>query len=319
MHTIRLYGIIQQKGDELMDTFRMKCFIAAAETGSLTKAAEKMNMTQPAISFQIREMEKETELTLFKRDRNGVTLTEAGKVMKDGCINLLDSYDSILKQARLGSNGKNMLRIGYHGPIDWAGVHSFLASFSEKYPNIEVVVLQQQWRELASYLEMGALDVAFLATEELSDHKKLDSMGLFREDTCFAISPRHRLSAQSSALPEDIRDETILMNDHVSASMTATINKLIDSGIPLHHFRFFDQMDITLAMAASQQGIAAIPCSFIIENPALRYVVYDTEKAWMSYSLAWLAETDNEAVRIFRHEVERANWPFVSKGQALPA
>ena len=296
-----------------MDTFRLKCFLAAAETRSLTKAAEKMNMTQPAISFQIREMEKETELTLFERDRTGVTLTEAGKVMRDGCINLLESYDSIVKQAKLRSNGKNMLRIGYHGPIDWAGVHTFLALFSENYPTIDVVVLQQQWRELANYLEMGALDVAFLATEELSDHRKLDSMMLFREDTCFAISPKHPLSAKTSVSPEDIKEETVLMNDHTSASMTETINKLLASGIPHQHFRFFDQMDITLAMAASQQGIAAIPCSFIIENPALRYVIYDTEKTWMSYSLAWLAGTDNEAIRIFRHEVSNANWPFANK------
>lgn len=295
-----------------MDFFRMKCFLAAAEAGSLTKAAEKMNMTQPAISFQIREMEKETGLALFDRDRNGVSLTEAGKIMRDGCVAILESYRRVVELAKEKSDGKNILRIGYHGPIDWAGVHSFLAAFSQKYPNVSVVVLQQQWRELANYLEMGALDVAFLATEELTEHKKLDSMTLFREDTCFALSPKHTLSVQPSVKPEEIMNETILMNNHPSASMTATINKLIASGIPYHHFRFFDQMDVTLAMAASQQGIAAIPCSFIIQNPALRYVLYDTDKTWMSYSLAWVTDAENPTVRTFCREVSAASWPFLA-------
>ena len=66
-----------------MDFYRIECFLAAAETGSMTKAADTMCITQPAMSFQIREMEKELQLKLFDRDHLGIHLTEAGKIMQD--------------------------------------------------------------------------------------------------------------------------------------------------------------------------------------------------------------------------------------------
>ncbi len=64
-----------------MDFYRIECFLAAAETGSMTKAAEKMCVTQPSMSFQIRELERELQIPLFERDYRGIRLTEAGSLL----------------------------------------------------------------------------------------------------------------------------------------------------------------------------------------------------------------------------------------------
>ena len=82
-----------------MDFYRIECFLAAAETGSMTKAAEKMCVTQPAISFQIRELERELQITLFSRESNGIRLTEAGKIMQTGFLHMMDRYDGQLPPA----------------------------------------------------------------------------------------------------------------------------------------------------------------------------------------------------------------------------
>ena len=141
-----------------MDFYRIECFLAAAETGSMTKAAEKMCVTQPSMSFQIRELERELQIPLFERDYRGIRLTEAGRILQTGFARILDSYRKLVDNALACAYGKLRLTIGFHGFINWAGVHSFIADFSDRHPEIDVIVMQQQWKELADYLEVGALD-----------------------------------------------------------------------------------------------------------------------------------------------------------------
>lgn len=296
-----------------MDTFRIECFLKAAELGNLTRAAERMNITQPAMSFQIREMEKELQITLFERARGGVRLTEAGRLMRDGYVHLLDSYRRLVDSARACAYGKQRLTIGYHGPVNWAGVHRFIARFSERHPEIDVAILQQQWRELADYLEFGALDLAFLETSELANRKLLASSRLFRERTCFALPPTHPLAVKGTVRTEDLAGETILMNNHPSDSMTTMVANLYRSGLSEDRFRFFDQPDATLAMAAAGQGLASIPWSFRTANSALSYVEYDAAECRMDYSLAWNASTENRAVHLFVQEAKDAVWPFTGE------
>lgn len=293
-----------------MDFYRIECFLAAAETGSMTKAAEKMCITQPSMSFQIRELERELQIPLFERDYKGIRLTEAGRIIQTGFIRIMDSYRKLLDNALACAYGKLRLTIGYHGFINWAGIHSFIADFSDRHPEIEVVVMQQQWKELADYLEIGALDIAFLETSELQNRDRLAAFELFREQTCFALRRSHPLAKYERVTVDQLAGETILMNNHSSTSMHELIRNLYDSGIKKEQFRFFDQLDVALAMAATGQGLTSLPLSFIQRDLDLAYVEYDTAFCHMSYSLAWNSATVNPAVKLFCGEVSRASWPY---------
>lgn len=294
-----------------MDLFRIECFLAAAETGNMTRAAERMNITQPAMSFQIRELEKEVQLSLFARDRNGIYLTEAGKVMQSGFRRILESYHRLLEDARASAYGKTHLTIGYHGPLGWAGILQFIGEFSAKYPEIEVAVFQQEFRELADYVEQGILDVAFIENAELVSRKQLSSTPLFSDTACFAVAPFHPLGTVPSVTPEQLAGEKILMNNHPSDSMASLTARLVRSGIRRDSFRFFDRTEITLATAAAGQGIAVIPSSFRVENSALHYVDYASDSFRMDYSIAWNTERENAPVRTFIKEALEKTWPCV--------
>ena len=294
-----------------MDFYRIECFLAAAQTGSMTKAAEKMCVSQPAMSFQIREMERELQVPLFVRDHNGVRLTEAGKIMQAGFIHIMESYRRLLDKALSQTYGKLRLSIGYHGFINWAGIHNFIASFSDRHPEFEVIVMQQQWRELADYLEIGALDVAFLETSELPDRDSLSSLHLFNEATCFAMRRSHPLAGRERVTVTDIEKDIILMNNHPSRCMHELIQHLRNSGIREDQLRFFDQLDNALAMAAAGQGITSLPLSFRQNEIDLSYVEYDSSDCYMSFSLAWNSNTENPAVKLFCAEVSRETWPYM--------
>ena len=293
-----------------MDFYRIECFLAAAETGSMTKAAEKMCVTQPSMSFQIRELERELQIPLFERDYRGIRLTEAGRILQTGFARILDSYRKLVDNALACAYGKLRLTIGFHGFINWAGVHSFIADFSDRHPEIDVIVMQQQWKELADYLEVGALDIAFLETSELEGRDRLAAFELFREQTCFALRQSHPLAKCERITADQLAGETVLMNNHSSTSMNALIQNLYDSGIGKEQFRFFEQLDVALAMAATGQGLTSIPLSFVQRDLDLAYVEYDSPFCHMSYSLAWNASTVNPAVKLFCEESSHVIWPY---------
>ena len=293
-----------------MDFYRIECFLTAAEVGNLTRAAERMSITQPAMSFQIRELERELQIQLFERERNGVHLTDAGKIMQKGFLHIMDSYRRVVDNALACAYGKVQLRIGYHGFINWAGIHSFIASFSAKHPEIEVSLVEQQCKELADYLEAGTLDVAFLIPSELKHRDQLSELFLFDEKTCFAIPPSHPLADRTSITVEDLQGETIIMNNHPSDSMNDLIDRLIRSGIPEENMKYVDTPDIALALSIAGQGLTSLPISYQQKHLPLKYVEYDTPVCHMSYSLAWNRNTTNPAVKFFCGEVSRTTWPY---------
>lgn len=293
-----------------MDIFRMECFIAAVDFGNLTRAAEYMNITQPAMSVQIRELEREVGFALLWRERNGVQPTMAGQLLRDGFARLVEGYHTLLDDVRFCAQGRARLTIGYHGPATWAGLPQFIARFSQKNPEIEIVLFQHQYKELVQYLELGVLDVVFVNLHETIDHPKLEILPLFREKTCFAISPEHPLAGKKALSYSDICEETVLMNNHSSVSMDHIIEGLLLSGIKRKNCRFFDQMEITLAMAASRQGIASLPRSFKTGNPALIYVDYDAETIDIRNCLAWNRDYKNPAVHTFINECRQVAWPY---------
>ena len=188
----------------------------------------------------------------------------------------------------------------------------------------EVMLNQVRWRivgylithgdattkELADYLELGTLDVAFVENSELRDRGRLSSLPLFQEKTCFAVPLSHPLAERDRVTIDDLKNETIVMNNHPSVCMNELIANLIRSGIRQDQFHFVDQPDVALALSVAGIGLTSLPISFRQDGIPLRYVEYDTPFCSMSYSLAWRSDTENPAVRLFCGEVSRTAWPY---------
>ena len=282
-----------------MDLFRMKCFIAAAETGNLTKAAEKMSITQPAMSFQIRELEKEIQADLVVRSRGGITLTEAGRLTEYGFKRIIAGYERLVSEVRASGTEKKRLIVGYHGNVEWAGLNAKIAAFSEKYPHVEVAVVKQNWKELADYLEMGVVDCAFLEEHELNNRYALQSIPFLTDHPCVAMSPVHPLAGREIIYPEDLKDEKILMNNHASQSIDAMFELMRSIGVPEEHMVFFDNLETPMAMAAANQGLAVMPASFGFQSDVLRFIDYAVTGAEVRFVMAFRKEV-RDTVGMFR-------------------
>lgn len=106
-----------------MEIRQLEYFREIATTGSINEAPGRLNMSQPPLSYQMKQLEAELNVTLFERTRTGVTLTEAGKLLYERAENLLN-FVSSTRQEVAEAGKKRVLRIGHDA--DYCGYHDAL-------------------------------------------------------------------------------------------------------------------------------------------------------------------------------------------------
>ena len=142
-----------------MNFQNIEYFLAAAEAGNITRAAEKLQISQQALSSHIARMEEELGCRLFER-RQGLELTYGGKKYKEAAEKMLDiQKQSVTMLNDISSNMRGELRIGISYTRGQAILPLLLPDFTEKYPLAELSVLEGSTENLERRLEHGDIDV----------------------------------------------------------------------------------------------------------------------------------------------------------------
>ena len=141
-----------------------KVFYTVAKCGNITKAADNLYISQPAVTMNIKKLEDLLETTLFVRTKRGVILTEEGKVLYEYVTNAMENIK--LGENRLTSL-KNLdtgtIRIGIGTTLTKYFLVPFLQIFHEKYPNIQIHIDTGITQDILKKLEEGKLDLAIIA------------------------------------------------------------------------------------------------------------------------------------------------------------
>ena len=140
-----------------------RIFYTVAVSGSFSKAAEILFISQPAITFQIKKLEEELEVSLFTRTKHGVILTEEGSVLFDYVKKGLEAFEN---GENALSNLKNLdsgvIRIGASTTVCRHVVIPYLEIFHEMYPKIDIQIVNNLTNNLLKELRNGNLDILFL-------------------------------------------------------------------------------------------------------------------------------------------------------------
>jgi len=147
-----------------MDLRALRYFAAVADTGHMTRAAERLGIQQPPLSQQIKTLERTLGLQLFKRHPRGVTLTEAGRLFLVEARRLLDDADAMrARMKRVAEGQAGVLRVGFTSS---AAAHRFvpdaLRAFRQCYPGVELQLREANAADLTEALVAGRLHAALL-------------------------------------------------------------------------------------------------------------------------------------------------------------
>jgi LysR family transcriptional regulator for metE and metH len=181
-----------------------------ASTGSVTRAAERLHLTQSALSHQLRDIESRLGMQLFLRLGKKMVLTPPGERVLSTAKRVLDDIGRTEEDLKLMSqNGKGVLRLctqcntGYH----W--LPPLLQSFHRKFPGVDVqIMVNATTRPIEALLE-GQIDLA-VVTSEIAD-KRLVSEPLFDDELVAVVSPAHPFAKRTAIQPEDFAEEHLII------------------------------------------------------------------------------------------------------------
>jgi DNA-binding transcriptional LysR family regulator len=190
-----------------VNTRLLRYFVVVAEEGNLTRAAERLFVSQPALTKQIRQLESQLAVRLFIRSRTGMALTAAGQKLADRVPAVLAGFDQGLREAKSAARlATRVLRVGFLAGAANEATHQILADFAGRRPGWQVEMRSAAWTDPSGGLAGGDVDVALLRLP-FPGQDDLRTEVLFTEPRWVALPVTHELAERDHVTLRDLWDE----------------------------------------------------------------------------------------------------------------
>jgi DNA-binding transcriptional LysR family regulator len=195
-----------------MNFSQINCFLAAAETLSFTRAADRLYLSQPVLSRQIAAMEEELGMELFLRDRKAIRLTAAGEIMAEGLRKLAAEYHALVDRASAAHMGYvGSINIGMvEGQLICPPFSDALSSFRESFPDVRVNLSRHTLGGMRRAILNDEIDVGFNALPNLHEEDELDYIIVGRAKNMLVIPKTHPLAEREGLTLADFKEDTFL-------------------------------------------------------------------------------------------------------------
>ena len=238
----------------------LRYFIAVAEEGSLTNAAERrLHTAQPSLSRQIRDLEVEIGVKLIERRARGIALTPAGRVFLDHARLTLMQIEVACEAARGTERPKKpAFVIGFLLGQEAVWLSESLRILREEAPEVEITLMTKSSPELADGLMQGKIDVALLRRE--AHTVGLAFRFLIREPLIAILPTGHRLARHRAVRPQDLARESFVSTARVAPVLRTVIDDFAaKAGIRLKQNYDAETLSGGMSLVASTGGFTLLP------------------------------------------------------------
>ncbi|MEU5980138.1 LysR family transcriptional regulator [Streptomyces sp. NPDC047315] len=245
-----------------VDTRLLRYFVAVAEEGTLTRAAERLFVSQPALTKQVKQLEAQLGVRLFTRSRTGMALTEAGRALVERVPALLADWDRAAREAKgAASLAGRVLRVGFLASAANEATPGIIAEFTRRRPGWRVDMRQASWSNPSAGLAEGDVDVALLRLP-FPGQGALRTAALFTEPRWVALPDAHPLAERDVIRFRDLRDEPFVAAPQ-ETEWWRDFWLAADEreGRPVRIGAVTDQPDDWLSAIANGYGVALAPAS----------------------------------------------------------
>jgi DNA-binding transcriptional LysR family regulator len=243
-----------------MDLKRLRTFVTVAESGSVSKAALRLHITQPALSRQVRDLQEELGLRLFERVGRGLVLSSEGEQLLGDCRGLLGYANALGERAQLLRRGDSgVLKVAASPVQTEAVLATFLHRYAERYPKVQVKLIEAVGPDILAMLERGEIHLGILLQAVQADDRYVGSYPVPPVELLAAFHPSFQLGPGSkidirrlASYPLLLLDSGFVIRrtfDAVCRLAKLKPNILIESRAPSN----------LLALAEARHGVAVIP------------------------------------------------------------
>ncbi len=242
-----------------MELFQIRSFLKAAEEGSITRAAESLFITQPAVTGHIQALEKELGAPLFDRTGRGVQLTEAGLALLDHAkrsLAILDECKQVISDLGSGKGGKLIIGAGVTTSI--FQLPKWLAKFRERKPEVEMIVRTGRSSEVVSMTLAREIDLGFVTSPV--DNSDLRITGLFDEQIRLVAHPNWQHDGKSIT---ELSQAPLILFGKNSGFRDYLDRTFADAGITPNIRMESDSLEAIKSFVASGLGLSFLPMSAV--------------------------------------------------------
>jgi DNA-binding transcriptional LysR family regulator len=209
---------------------RLQVFHTVARLLSFTKAAESLHMTQPAVTFQVRQLEEQFNTRLFDRTHNRISLTEAGQRVYEYADRIFDLYAEMENAVRdMTGEISGMLVIGASTTIAEYMLPSLLGDFKKQYPDINVHLKVSNSDGIVSMVENNDIDLGVVESPVMNKNLVVEEC---RKDRLVAIvPPLHSLVAEESVKIRDLLENAYIAREEGSGTREVIQEYLAELGM----------------------------------------------------------------------------------------
>ncbi|MGA9937561.1 MAG: LysR family transcriptional regulator [Candidatus Acidiferrales bacterium] len=243
-----------------MELRHLRYFVAVAEAGSLTVAAEQtLHTSQPSLSRQIRDLENEVGAQLLTRSARGVELRPAGRAFLDRARLVLLQVDAAAEAARrIATPARPTFVMGFLTGHELTWMPEALQILRDELPSIDVTISSQYSPQLADAMVKGKVDAAILRREHGLPHLAFHT--LIKEPLVVILPSDHRLAARKTISVQDIVGERFLTVSGTAPALRVVIDDYLKrSGIDLKPDHEVDNLAMAMSLIASMRAVALLP------------------------------------------------------------
>lgn len=241
-----------------------RVFYTVAKCGSLTKAAEELYISQPAVSQAIKQLEDQIGGKLFVRTHKGVELSETGGkqifAIVEQALKLFDHAEN--KYSELKDGEKGLLRICAADTVSTHFLLPYIKKYHERFPSVKLALLNGTSAETIEMLKNNKGDIGFVNLPIDDSEVNLCNTVMQLHDT-FVASEKFKDLEKSVIDLKRLQDYPLLMLDQTTATRQAIISYAHSQGIHMHPEIELSSLELMVELAKNGMGIACIAREFV--------------------------------------------------------
>jgi DNA-binding transcriptional LysR family regulator len=246
-----------------METRHLRYFLAVADAGSVTRAAEVLDIAQPALSQALTRMEKELGVKLFNRTRRGADLTAAGLAIVEDVQSSVARIDAASRRAReIGAQRTGRLTVGFASSSLFGVLPRAIAALRAAIPGVELALREMSSDEQVSALEKGEIDLGVLRTPVAIAGKIREKL-ISRERMIAAVPASFPLEREGKVSLRELAAKGLVWfpHDQLASTRAGILSAFRQAGYPIEISQDANRILTALACVAAGCGISLLPRS----------------------------------------------------------
>jgi DNA-binding transcriptional LysR family regulator len=248
-------------GVKVLAILQYEVFLSVVENGSFTKAGEKLGLSQSGVSHNISTLETELGIVLLRRNRNGISLTDAGERVIPHIrqiihhAKLLEQEAALIQGIEVGS-----IKIGTFPSFSSRFLPGLIHNFIKRFPGIQIELYEGGYAEIEEWIASGTVDIGFLTQPS----REFETIQLLKDELLVLIPENHRFNTMELVQAESLHNESFIMP---KAGCDVLIKRLFKENNVLPNVIFeIEDNNTIISMVQEGLGITIIPKMVLPRN-----------------------------------------------------